>query len=390
LAVEDEEGPVPLMDDLFYLVPALDPAEAGVAAARSVIQPTRLLRQALPRTDLMRYAAVILVNCAEMTPSEQSALTGYVTRGGCVIFFPGDRVKLDAYKQYTKGLGPDGIGLLPAQLVKAVGEPDERDNPATLVRLEDEHPIMTAFRGLPQALVESIHAYRYYELAIPQGSGGVPLAWLSNDKPFLVHRRMGLGHTFLFCTTANTTWSNFPIRVLFLPMMHQIIYYVVGQREESSSLLAGAPMNFMPDMKGRRPEVEITDPMGNRTRLTNRRGEKAVGPVRFGATFRRGVYKWRFISGPGRKGAFVVNANSRESELDDMDEDGIRKLFGEKPVYFARTSEEARQIAERMRTGVQLWNLILLLVIGLAVAECFLANRRQGLDPTAQDAAQTA
>ena len=376
LVVEDEEGAIPLLDALFYLVPALDPAEAGAVQVRSVIQPTRLLRASLPKAQLARYAVVFLVDCTELTTPETRALADYVARGGCVVVFPGERVKASVYNKRSKEVLTEHGGLLPAELGKTVGSPDDREHPVRLSELDFDHLMMAPFRGLPRAVFESVNIYRYVELGVPQGSSARVLAWMDNGKPFLVHRGVARGQVFLFCTTATTAWANFPIRVLFLPMMHQLVYYVVGSREEAS-LLAGAPKLFPPDGKGRTPVLEVSDPLGRRFRTghTDDPKQEAVGPARFGRTFARGIYRWRTVEGPERQGAFVVNANARESELGAYDRKSVEKLFGERPVYFARDAIEAKQLATRLRKGVQLWNLALFIVVGIAVAECFLANR---------------
>jgi len=385
LLVKEAEGAAPLLDDLFYLAPALDPAQAG-AAARSVIQPTVILRQELAQTQLGRFAVVMLANCAEFTAAEALRLEDYVRRGGCVVFFLGDQVKPEEYNKLVKGGGPDGEGLAPAALGPATGRAEDRGaQPARLDRLDEDHPMMAPFKGLPRSVLETVQVYRFYELQAPEGSRTRALAWMNNDKPFMVYRRLGAGHTFLVCTTANVAWTNLPVRVLFLPLLHQIVYFAAGARDESASLLAGAPMTFPVEGRGKRVEVEVTDPLGRRTRLPDPLDESAAdGPLRYGETFERGVYAWRMLKGGTRQGAFVVNANSRESELDAYSREEVAKLLSGAQVYFAGNVTECRDLALRMRTGIQLWNLALLAVVGIAVAECFMANRRQGLDPVSK------
>ncbi|HRU04625.1 MAG TPA: VWA domain-containing protein [Candidatus Brocadiia bacterium] len=383
LLVKEAEGAAPLLDDLFYLAPALDPAQAG-AGARSVIQPAIILRQELAQTQLGRFAVVMLANCEELTATEASRLEDYVRRGGCVVFFLGDRVKPEAYNKLVKGSGPDGEGLAPAALGEAVGRAEDRGKPAHLDRLDEDHPMMAPFKGLPRSVLETVQVYRFYELLAPEGSRTRALAWMDNDKPFLVYRRLGAGHTFLFCATANVAWTNLPVRVLFLPLLHQIVYFAAGTRDESASLLAGAPMTFPVEGRNQKVEIEVTDPLGRRARLPNPLEEDAAdGPLRYAETFERGVYTWRTLKGGAKQGAFVVNANSRESELDAYSREEVAKLLSGAQVYFAGSVAECRDLALRMRTGIQLWNLALLAVVGIAIAECFMANRRQGMDPVA-------
>jgi hypothetical protein len=245
--------------------------------------------------------------------------------------------------------------------------------------------MMTPFRGLPKAVFDSVNIYRCFEIEVPQGSPAQVLAWLDNGKPLLAYRPTGRGHAFVWATAAGTAWSNFPIRVLFLPMMHQLVYHVVGAREEESSLLAGAPKLFAPDERGETPVIEVTDPMGQRLRVgvapaAGQPAGQAAGPARFVQTFARGVYAWRTAHGPLKEGAFVVNANGRESDLEALDAKAVQALFGERPVHFGRSGQEIRQLAVRLRKGVQLWNLVIFVVVGVAVAECFLANRRDASD----------
>jgi hypothetical protein len=167
-------------------------------------------------------------------------------------------------------------------------------------------------------------------------------------------------------------------------MMHQLVYYVIGAREEKDSLLAGAPKLFPADEQGRAPRIEVTDPLGRRVRTSSAAGEGEQGPGRFTRTFHRGVYRWRTVEGPEKSGAFVVNANTRESNLGALEQDAVKKLFGERPVYFAKDVTEMKQLAARLRKGVQLWNIVLFIVIAIAVAECFLANRSEAVRRSVQ------
>jgi len=186
----------------------------------------------------------------------------------------------------------------------------------------------------------------------------------------------------LFAAPATARWTNFPVRNFFLPLNHQIVYYAASLAEPTNENLAGTPV-YLNTKEGATGTVsiEISSPSGD-TRVL--RAEAAPGKsISFEQTHRVGVYRYRSDSMSPPSGVFVVNADARESRLERIYVDDLRPLFPPSAFYPAKDYEEVAGVTARLRKGFELWNVLLLIVIGIAVMECFLANRTRPVTPPA-------
>lgn len=368
--VREKEGALPLLDESFFVVPALNPSDAG-GKGGSTIEPTPMLRKDLTGSRLSDYTAVFLLNVPEFSAAEMQSLADYVQGGGGLVIFPGDAVRADAWNTAWDSRFPSDKGMLPARLGPVLGGEGGAD-PVTLDEVEEEHPVFAALGRMPPRFFSSLRLSRYFDLQVGHGSRTRVLARLSDDKPFLVEKEIGLGRVLLFCTAATAAWSNLPSRTLYLPLLHQITYYLARSRSASADYAAGSVVRF-PPVGGKAPQVEVSRPGGAVSRAGMREGDTFA---RYSDTAVPGIYSWRQVGEKNRDGAFVVNPDTGESDLTVLSRDDLEeRILGGRAAHFVRDAKEARSVATRLREGFSLAMPILLAVIALILAECFLANR---------------
>ena len=363
--VRETVGALPLRDEAFFLVPALNPL-AG-SGKGSTIEPTLMLRGDLTGARLSDYAVVFLLNLPKLDGGEITALTQYIRGGGGVVVFPGDRTEVDAWNAIR--IGADAEPLLPAELGDVLGDA-RGDDTVGLGEVDREHPILGAFSRMPRRFFDAVEVRRYFDLRVMHGSRArVPLP-LNNGKPFLVEKEIGPARVLLFCTSATAEWSNLPSRTLYLPLLHQITYDLARSQSASAEYAAGSAIRFSPT-HGVPVEVDVTHPSGT----VSRAAVEEAGMALFRDTAEAGIYTWREAGEGGRHGAFVVNPDTRESDLEAFSHEEFREeILPGRKLHFAQDAEEARTIAARMRKGVSLATPILFVVIVVFLAECFLAN----------------
>jgi len=373
--VRPEPGAVPLLDEAFFLAPALNPTGAGVA---SPIEPDLLLQKDLVTGKLGDYRVLFLLNLPELTAAERRALAGFLAGGGSVVIFPGDRVKREAWNAMLASSVASERGILPARL-GGVLEPDEGDGASVVLETaEFDHPVFAPFRGLPPGFFRSVAFKRYFVLEPVEGGGARVLARLSDGHPFLVERAAGNGRTMLFCAPATSAWSNLPTRKLYLALLHQITYYLAQGPGARGSVRPGQTVRF-PVRPGPQSEaqraIEVTDPMGVRRATVLETSLEGSASLVFQDTARPGIYTWRDRV-TGEQGAFAVNVDPAEGDLAAWTTDEIaRKLLNGRTAHFARSAGEALDVARRLREGLQLRVPLLLLVTALLLIECILANQ---------------
>ncbi|MFH1498444.1 MAG: hypothetical protein ABII82_11515, partial [Verrucomicrobiota bacterium] len=381
--VREKEGAVPQLDDAFFIMPALNPSAAGVAVS-SAIAPERLLRSDLERKDLTDYAVVFLVNLEYLTAAQLRAVAGYVAGGGSVVIFPGDALKPEAWNALFDSTVASERELMPAALGELM--PAEGDTtgavPLAAGSVALKHAVFSAFARTEESFFSDVAVSRYYDLEVKEAAGAQVLARLENGRPFLVEKGTGEGggRVMLFCTTATTRWTNLPARRLFLPLLHQLTYYLAQTRRVTGAVAPGSPVRF-PGGKavragaGESSTIEITDPLGTTAAAPLVQGQSdLVFPV-YSATVRPGVYSWRDRDDESRQGAFVVNLNTAEGDLTALSREALaEKMLAGRKAHFARSADEARAVAQRLREGVRLRTPLLFFVIAVLLMECLTAN----------------
>ena len=112
-------------------------------------------------------------------------------------------------------------------------------------------------------------------------------------------------------------------------------------------------------------------------------------PLAFTDTNQAGVY--RMTQEKQEKGQlFAVNLESYESDLTYLDDvldrgdgntreariqNGLTELLGRKPVFYIGEPERTAEAVSAARGGFKLWDWLLLVVLGIALFEPWLANR---------------
>jgi hypothetical protein len=186
-----------------------------------------------------------------------------------------------------------------------------------------------------------------------------------------VDQRYGSGHVLVFATSADRTWSNFPLSPYFLPLIHQAVQFGAG-------LSGGKPYNWTTrsmTLRGKlaEPGVSLTNPEGLPipVRATVVDGET----TRFAENLMLpGIY--RNMTGGRADGTpiLALNVERRESDLAPIQEDEILTLLGDVKVNIARGLPDLERLIEDHRIGRSLSEACLWLVLCLTILEILFAN----------------
>ena len=194
----------------------------------------------------------------------------------------------------------------------------------------------------------------------------------------LVEKGFEQGRVLMCCTTANAAWTNLPSRKLYLAMVHGTVYYLVGARVVKGEYIAGSPVRFILPRRGIDLKMRITDPVGRVRQLTSDPDSDARVLI-YDDTHATGVYYCQPDKEINeiRTGVFVVNPDAKEGDLSAIPEAEAKAALGNDRVFIVSDVTELGSLTSRIREGVQIWNLLLFVVLGIAVAECFLANKKK-------------
>ena len=211
--------------------------------------------------------------------------------------------------------------LLPMRVLPSQAAGNYRFDP-----LDYSHPIVSPFRGRAAAGLLNVSINRYVRLEpIAEHFNVETVLALDNGDPALVVDRLGLGRVAVMAipcslatrTAAGAPWSSFPVSPSFLPVVRELVGYLVGDRwQQQRNLLVGQQAACTALTVSSLAKLEIRLPSGDKRNLPSPAAED-LGQVIFSDTSTSGVYSW---SAAGEEFArFAVNLDTRESDLSTVD-----------------------------------------------------------------------
>jgi hypothetical protein len=188
----------------------------------------------------------------------------------------------------------------------------------------------------------------------------------------------------LFSVAANTEWSDFPVKGLFVPLLHRSLAYLAREPFTEQSLLVGeeATRHLRTSGTGK---LIITKPGNVQIFLTSQQ-EGAEKTIRFSDDDSPGIYA--VSSEHDIIDKFAVNMDPDESNTIPSDENhrsALLKRLGieERTVHFVSQPQEAQRLIRESRLGAELWKQFLIAALVIALIEMFVArenNRFLSLD----------
>jgi hypothetical protein len=394
LVVNGHEGGRPADNASHYVRTVLAPSTTRESWSGAT-QPKVINEADLTAEDLSRFDCVFLCNVALVTRTEADLLQTYAEAGGGLVFALGDRVKP---ANYNAVLYRDGKGVLPAMLEGPVGNArDPVHGGYTFDASDLSHPIVAPFRGNPGAGLERVVTLEYIQAKVAPGSPARVALKFNSGDPAIIERPIGRGRSVLLTTSADVSWSTWPVHPTFPPMIHETVRYAAEGRWHQRQHLVGEPLART--LTGRESGIKVTmkSPEGSEQTLRPVVGENRAD-ITFTATNHPGIYEMALetpadaatpqASTAPEKAApavrhelYAINVDPRESDLEMVDEKTLGSTTLAGVPYDRRSdwSHESRELGgnEPATSGLSRWLLVAML--GLLLVEPLLAwNFRQG------------
>ncbi|MDQ7778112.1 MAG: BatA domain-containing protein [Planctomycetota bacterium] len=384
-------------DELRYLATALAPETLGrkqVVAVES-ITPQQLLGQ-----SLQDYKAVILANVHGLSGHAWGKLYRFVTSGGGLIIFGGDKVGGTAYEAAS---GADL--LLPAPLGKVVSAPSG----AHMSPAQQAHPIVKAFQGGMNGDLSQATFSRFHELVLakPGGPPGLPekkdgqpedepvteneaagaaadacsagpnsivIMAFDGRQPALVQRNVGAGRVLFFASTCDADWSDFPRFPAYVPFVHEMVKCVCNFTALRHSYAVGESVRVDVEPGAVDARLAVFGPTGEPL------ASPAVDPAMRSAfvkdTFAPGNYEARYTAEARQKRVgWSVNIECSESGTANASPAFVEKQLPQMTVLLARDKAELEEHVRTVHLGKEYAMYALAALVALMLFELVFANR---------------
>ncbi|MBN1853241.1 MAG: BatA and WFA domain-containing protein [Pirellulales bacterium] len=393
--VQTSDDDIAYLKDTYYLERALALRNQGTWAIHAtLLNPRQLMSE-----QLSKFSVVICVNLPALDSTTMQKLHQYVMGGGHVLWTCGKNVDPAQYHAMNEEVGGQ---MLPAQMTEVLGQPAGRADPRHIGWLDNQYPALEPLME-PASLYQSVLVHQHMGMVAPKESDARVLIRLDDGEPLLVERAVGRGSVLLLATSVWVDWTNLPLRPLFLPLMTRLVFHLADSDAGSIQCYAGKPLQF-PISADIDSAIEITRPASNNGIPSSFRfsakdfsaheqtssGYQASGSdpshaFFYSETHDVGIYEIKITSADRtRQLAFGVNLDPVELDASVLDLKQLEDRFQSRTLIFCNQPEDLLDSMTRLREGVSLWELFLIVVLVALVAEAYVANRRVSIEAAPQ------
>jgi hypothetical protein len=367
LIVDGAASSLRYLDEAFFTQTALQATEGA-------IQMRTLDPETLAPADLggptASVDAVLLLNVHALSKELAAALRRYVEKGGGLFVTLGDKVDPDVLNDTLGALLPAPLRLVKTAAIPpkeaATGAPVPKGSitgqgPAHFAQVDYGSPIFALFTGATREGLLEAQFYRYVLVESPPPDVHV-LAAYDDGSPAILSARRGSGHVVLFTSSVAREWTDWPIRVSFVPIVQQIVLGLagIGESKPRSPDLVGSTHVFpTTDV----PPSTVVSPSGAELPVVMASGGATVGPLS-----ELGIYRAKVKGGTAETSAsmdFSVTFDPRESDTRRLEQPELAARYG------AKISTEGTGVDEERRK-LPLWTELLAAAALLFLAESLL------------------
>jgi hypothetical protein len=276
----------------------------------------------------------------------------------------------DSLKRYVSAGGAMLIALGPASAasprVPVLDEPlegssyagREGDRFLTVTDIDTGHPALRS--------VERFEGVKIYQAMRVRPAKSRVLAKLSDGTPLVLERQLGEGKVLVFASTFDKNANDLPIHPAWVPFVQQSAAYLGGGGAEQPVNLTVDSYVELRSADSKGAAAEVLGPDGKRL-LTL---EEAASAPNF-AVRSEGFFELKTAS--GRQSLIAAHADRRESDLNVIPKETLDlwKATGESD----QTPQGASTLGDGDKKPWGIWSYVLLLLLGVAIAESVVANR---------------
>jgi len=248
----------------------------------------------------LRRASVVLLNDVDVNAALGRRLARFVQDGGGLFVAAGPRATW-----------PQEADVLPASLSQPIDR--SRGESARVGALEYGHPVFEVFRAPRSGDFSSARFYAYRSVTAAPNTQ--VLARFDAGTPALVERKVGSGHVMLWASTLDLTWSDLPLKPVFLPFLHRSMVHLANYTEPAPWLTIG--QIFDPDASSAKAQATgrlALTPSGKRLPLEDEGSQAQVLELQ-----EQGFYEIRGQKANSDVTVVASNVDPAESDLTALD-----------------------------------------------------------------------
>lgn len=312
--------------------------------------------------QLNNFQVIILLS--DNFADAQVKLNQFLSSGKGIIIFPSSATDGTGFNSSLSSIG-----------ISSVGSFVKMDNGQSIHFSETDfnHPLFqNIFMDEKKKQIESPEIYSYFK--INSGGKGKSIIKLEDESSFLSEYSISDGKVLLFSSSPVFSWSDFPIKGIFAPLVTKSVMYLSPYNKSEANYLAGEIVNVNVSERTL-PQIRVVRPDKSED-FINIDEKQTSDFISYSATLLSGSYK--FYSGEKLLASANINTDPAESVTQYLSEsdfdDYLEKInFNGKHIRIDR-NENPTQMILQARFGSELWRYFVLLAILLALVEMTIAR----------------
>jgi uncharacterized membrane protein len=298
-------------------------------------------------------------------------LKNYLKSGGGIILFPSSVSDVPKLNQFYRQIG---LNIS----ITFVGKISSSDLKIKFDKIDFNNPVFqNIFQTEDKKKFESPEINAYYKNSII----GTQIISLVDGSSFLSEVKVGQGKILIFNSSPVLSWSDFPIKSIFTPLINNSIVYLSSKEREENVFLAGEEVSV--NLRNSNPsQIKVIRP-DNSQEFINLKESNLKDYLIYSNTNLAGIYK--FYSGDNKIEDISINTDPSESKTvyaSELDfENYLKEIkFSGDYVTIDKNSNISEKILQA-RFGSELWRYFLLIAIILALLEMTIArNAKKDLE----------
>lgn len=313
--------------------------------------------------NLENYDVVIIIG--SVTINNYERIKNFVQNGGSILLMPGSETTLSKFQKLCGELGITKPSAF-------AGNINDELNTTSFEKIDFQHPVFSnLYEKETKKQIDSPEIYYYLKL-VPSGNGKEIISLIDGSAFFCEFEKKG--RILLFNTAPILSWSNFPLKGIFPPLINKAVFYLSSKVKDINNYQTGGEI-LVNINNVLLPQIRITKPV---------RGEEVINLdslgvknyLKFSHTGTPGIYK--FYSGEKLQDYASVNFNAMGSELNYLSNNEFEEYLKEinfTGVHLSISPDEDFSAAiYQSRFGSELWRYFVLAAMLVALIEMFVSR----------------
>lgn len=351
---------------------ALNPSPAAPAGDQQGWQPSCIIApevvpvvNAAAIPDFAKYRSVILANVSELPAPVALKLSEFVKSGGGLLIAPGNLAEAPFYNSWKT---PAEETVCPGMMLKRITSSDSPFKVST--GTDATHSALKLVWSYEKSDISKALAEVYWKLQVNPEDKSVTIASrFENGDPWIIERKLGKGKVIMTATAMDRHDSNLPSLKSFLPLIHEIVYFISQSGMAEYNIQPGA--EFTLDIKESEVPaniqvLKVATPSGRQVKAEIKTGA-GKRTIRFPETQEPGLYDIR--TSDTASIPFTVRNQPEESSLKIISDFDLAVPRQNVEVLFINSIYEFTSALKGNIPGKELWKNMIIAVLILLVVE---------------------